>query len=166
MTPDSAYIEPNGMVSVLRRDGGEVDAPPQPVFWWPSMRRSALAPSTRRSSARRKSEQPHLRELDAGVQPRPVAAEQHLPRPPVRRLGQQVEPAHRRGVRVDVGVAHEHPDHRDLRAPFVGEAAEVRDDELDVGILARHELDGLDLAHRVVEHGHAEPSCRLADLAA
>ena len=62
-------------------------------------------------------------------------------------------------------VAHEHPDHRDLRAPVVGEAAEVRDDELDVGVLAREQLDGLDLAHHVVEHGDAGTACHVADLA-
>ena len=66
----------------------------------------------------------HLRQLDAGMQPRPVGAEQDLVRAgALHRLLQQVEAADAGRVGVDVRMAHEMIDQGELRAPVVGEAA-------------------------------------------
>ena len=77
-----------------------------------------------------------LRQLDPRMEPGPVGAEQDLVRAgAAQRLLEQIEAPHAGGVGVDVVVAHEMVDQRELRGPVVCEAAEVRDDEGDVGIL-------------------------------
>jgi len=108
-----------------------------------------------------------LGQLDAGMEPGPVCAEQDLVRAgPAQRLLEQIEAPHARGVGVDVVVAHEVVDQGELCRPVVGEAAEVRDDEGDVGIFLRQQLDDRHLADDVIEHGDPEGAGSVADLAA
>ena len=108
-----------------------------------------------------------LRQLDARMQPGTVGAEQDLVRTgAAQRLLEQIEATHAGGIGVDVVVAHEMVDQGELRGPIVCEAAEMRDDEGDVGILLRQQLDDRDFAGYVVEHGNPEGAGGLANLSA
>jgi hypothetical protein len=74
------------------------------------------------------------------------------------------EATHIRGVGVHVQVADEMVDEGKLGAPVVSEAAQVRDDERHVRVVAGQEFDDGDLAHHVVQHRQPEPPRRLAHL--
>ena len=75
-------------------------------------------------------------EFEAGGQPRAVRAKEKFARAGAfNGRDDVVKAADARSVRVDVGIAHQLFDDAFVRAPIVGEAAEVRDNEVDVGIL-------------------------------
>ena len=69
---------------------------------------------------------------------------------------EQIEAAHAGGVGIDIGVALQHGDESQLRLPVIREAAEVRDNEIDLGVLRRQKLYQGYLAHHVVQHGQPE----------
>ena len=83
----------------------------------------------------------------------PVAAEDQLLRTrPLDRLHQVVEPADAGGVGIDIRIAHQLVDETDVGAPVVGEAAQMRDDEPDLRVFGREQLNLRGVSHHVVEN--------------
>ena len=100
------------------------------------------------------------------MQPWPIRSEQNLAGAGAfHRLLQDVEPAHAGGIGENIGMPHEMIDKRGLRPPIVGEAAEVRDDERDVGIFLGQDFRHGNLAHHVIEDGNAVAAPCGADFA-
>lgn len=79
-------------------------------------------------------------------------------------LNQIVKLPDGRRVRVNVGIAPNLIDHLLVSFPVVGVAAEVRDDEIYVGILRSKHVDDLGPADDIHQHRHAKPACRVAHL--
>ena len=132
-----------------------------------AIRRRKFRPSYHGLLGRRERQRVDLRQLDARMQPWPVRAEQDLARAGAAdRLIEQIEAANAGRIGVNIGMTDEEVDQRQLRAPVVGKAAEMGNDESDVGILLRQQLHDRDFAHHVVEHGKPECACHLAHLAA
>lgn len=100
------------------------------------------------------------------MQPRAIGAEQDfVGASAFDRLDNVVEAANAGGVGVDVGVARHLVDDAQVGAPVVGEAAEVGDNEVDVGVLGGEEFDEIGLSGGVVEEGDAKGAGSIADFA-
>ena len=114
---------------------------------------------------RRQLERAYLRQLDTGVEPGAVGAEDELvsSRAPSRGF-QEIEPPDPRRIGVDIRVTHEMIDERQLGFPVVGKAAQVGNDERDGGILRRQQLHDRDFSHDVVDHRKPIGARDLADL--
>ena len=118
-----------------------------------SVRRRKFSPVTSASSSGDSSQRANLRELDRRMQPRTIGSEQHFARAgALHSLLEEIEAAHTGRVGIDVGMARDEIDQRELRPPVVGKAPEVRDDEGDIGVFLRQELGG----------GRSPPSRRTA----
>jgi hypothetical protein len=100
------------------------------------------------------------------MKPGSIGAKQYFMRPaPLNRLHDVVKAPHPGGVGVNVGVACHLVDDAQVGAPVVGEAAEVGDDEVDVGVLGGEEFDQIGLSGGVVEEGDAKGAGGIADFA-
>ena len=114
----------------------------------------------------RQAEEADLLQLQTGMEPGAVGAEEELAGAGAPDgLDQVVEAADSRGVGVDVGVAGEEIDGLLLRPPVVPEAAHVGDHEGHVRILRREHVEDVWLAGDVDQHGDAVGAGSLADLA-
>ena len=71
---------------------------------------------------------------------------------PFNRLDQQVEAANAGGVRINVGVTRQRIDKSVLCPPVIGEAAQVRDNEVNLRVLPGQQFADRDLAHHIVQH--------------
>ena len=112
-----------------------------------------VTPEDQRFFVARQFERTHLRQLNSGMQPRPIRAKEELPRSGApHRLSEQIEAAHARGVGENIGMAHKWIDQGQLRAPVVRETPEMRDDEGYVRVFGGEQFDGRDFAHHIVEH--------------
>ena len=99
----------------------------------------------------RQPQRADLRKFHSGVEPRSVGAKQDLSRPrALDGLLQDVEATNARCVRVDVRVPHQVIDQRDLRLPVVGEAAQMRNDEIDVRVFRGQQFTHRDSTHHIV----------------
>jgi len=100
------------------------------------------------------------------MEPGAVGAKQNLGWPgPLQRLLKKVEAPDAGGVGVEIRIAGERVDEGLLRLPVVGEAAEMRDDEVDIGIFPAKQVGNGNFTHRVVQDGQMKKTRRVANRA-
>jgi hypothetical protein len=125
-----------------------------------------VAPEDQGFVARGQAEGPHFGQLEAGVQPRPVAAEQHARRTAdAHRLDEEVEAPDTGCVCVEVGESRQEANEGGLCAPVIGKRPEVRNDEIDGRVLRRKEGNTRDVSHHIVEYRDRKVAGDLANVA-
>src|SRR5262249_2082762 len=129
-------------------------------------RRRDVAAEVGRSLSGRQTNYANLVQLDLGMQPRSVGAEDQFPRPGAfDRLDDIIKTAHARRVGVNVGQADELIHYLLLRAPVVHKAAQVRDDEVYVRVFGRQQINDVSSADYVHQHRNSQPPNRVTDFA-
>src|SRR6266849_4872210 len=100
------------------------------------------------------------------MKPRAIRSEQELAwARPADGFHNVIEPAHSGSVSVDISITHELIDYLLVRLPVVPEAPQVRDDEVDVGVLTGQHLHYRRLADHIHQHGQSIGTRRLANFA-
>src|SRR5260370_31980688 len=95
--------------------------------------------------------------LQAGIEARAIGTEDHfLCSGPGDGLHDVIEAPYPRCIRIDIGIAHELIHDLLLRPPIVAEAAEMRDDEIDVGVARSHHVNHKGLSGHIEEYRQAE----------
>ena len=101
---------------------------------------------------RAKPEQSDFGDLDTRVQPRPIGAEEKFAwSRTFDRLDNVIELAHSRRVGEHIRVTSQLVSDLLMRAEIIGVAAQVRNDEIDVGVLRRDHVDDLGAAGDIDE---------------
>jgi hypothetical protein len=114
----------------------------------------------------REAEEVHFVQLEPGMQPGSIGSEEHLVGAGApHSLEQEIEAPDPCRVRVDVVMSYQLIDQSAVSAPVVRETAEMRDDEVDIGILGREQFDDGDLTHDVIENRNTMSAGSEADLA-
>src|SRR5499426_453644 len=115
---------------------------------------------------RRQTNYANLVQLNLGMQPRSVGAEDQFPRPGAfDRLDDIIKTAHARRVGVNVGQANELIHYLLLRAPVVHKTAQARDDEVYVRVFRRQQINDVSSADHVHQHRNSQPPNRVTDFA-
>src|SRR6266849_767659 len=97
------------------------------------------------------------------MQPRTVGAEEKLMRPgSFYSLDNVVEAPNPRGICVYIRIAHKLFNHAFVRLPVVGEAPQVRNNKIYVGILLGKQIDHVRLPAHIYEHRYAKSFCGFA----
>src|SRR6185436_9288792 len=100
------------------------------------------------------------------MQPRPVGTEEYLLcSSSINRLLEQIKSPDPGSVGVNVWVANQVIDERQLRAPIVGKTSQVGNDERDIRIFLGQQLYYRNLTHNVVDHWQRECPCGFAHFA-
>src|ERR1700734_1918198 len=100
------------------------------------------------------------------MQPGTIRAEEHFAGSGApHRVLEKIEAANSGSIDVDVGVPNQMIDHGKLSPPIVGETAEMRDDEIYLGIFPRDQFDDGNFAHHVIQHRQRKCAGHFANLA-